>query len=169
MNDLRALNDEPALSQMLLGVLEILPGLIAIFDAEGRLIEANASVLEWTGVPREEIRRANLCDLARVAGADSLATRIRDAFDSVLRSGEVVGFDTTIARPDGLRTDMDIRVWPLRAGGEAVTHVAAFGFDVSARNLALKRAQEAESRLNEAQHIAQIGSWELDSATNTLE
>ncbi|MEO8800815.1 MAG: ATP-binding protein [Polyangiaceae bacterium] len=169
MNDLRASNDEPALSQMLLEVLEILPGPIAIFDAEGRLIEANASMLEWAGVPREEIRRAKLWDLARVAGADSLATRIRDAFDSVLRSGEAVRFDTTIARPDGLRADMDIRLWPLHAGGSAITHVVACALDVSARNLALKRVQEVEARLNEAQQIAQVGSWELDTATNTLE
>ncbi len=168
MNDLRASNAEPALSQILLEALEALPGPVAIFDEEGRLIEANTSVLEWTGVPREEIRGSKLWDLARVAGTDSFATRIRDAFDSVLRSGEAVSLDTTLARPDDVRADMDIRLWPLRAGA-AITHVAVLGFDMSARNLALRRVQDAEARLNEAQQIAQVGSWELDSGTNKLD
>lgn len=46
--------------------------------------------------------------------------------------------------------------------------IAAIYDDITERKQAVQELRESEARLNEAQRIAQIGSWELDLITNTI-
>ncbi len=49
-----------------------------------------------------------------------------------------------------------------------VEFVVSVGIDITEKSLADAALRESEKRLNEAQRIAQVGSWELDLATGKL-
>jgi PAS domain S-box-containing protein len=50
-----------------------------------------------------------------------------------------------------------------------IVSIIGVGRDISERKRAERALSESESRLNEAQKVAQIGSWHLDLSTNHLE
>lgn len=70
------------------------------------------------------------------------------------------GFELRFARKDGARVDVQLALAPLREGDDVVGWLASVT-DITGR-------KRAEARLAEAQHLAGIGDWYWDIATNEV-
>ncbi|MBA7549740.1 putative diguanylate cyclase DgcE [subsurface metagenome] len=75
-------------------------------------------------------------------------------------------YEMEIIRKDGISVPIEVSNTTIIYGGEKAT--LSFIRDITERKKAEQELRESEARLNEAQRIAQIGSWELDLITNTL-
>lgn len=52
---------------------------------------------------------------------------------------------------------------------EIVSYLADVAWEITERKRTEERIRQSEEKLKEAQHIAQLGNWELDLTTNTLQ
>jgi PAS domain S-box-containing protein len=78
-----------------------------------------------------------------------------------LSSGDsIVHFETVRQAKDGRLIDVALTISPIRNAAGDVVAAASIGRDVSARKRTERRLRESEARLQTAQHISGIGSWE---------
>ncbi len=145
---------------LLRSLIDAFPGIIGLHDADGRQRHANATLLARTGRQRGEEDGTRVEDLSHWRIEDGLRAHSLEAFARA-RSGISSDFDAVVPMPDGKSAELQVAFRPIRSDGGDVTHVATFGIDVSERNAAV-------ARLNEAQRLAKLGSWELDLVTGEL-
>ncbi|MBL8719861.1 MAG: PAS domain S-box protein [Myxococcales bacterium] len=149
---------------LLRSVIEAFPGAAGVYDLEGGLVTANHTAIAMSG-RTAATERAPTWELPNW-GNDQTRVRLQKGFVEA-RSGQASRFEVQVAIPGEGVVDVEAAFQPVRVGDQ-ITHVAAFGVDVSARNRALERARGHEAQLIEAQRIAHVGSWELDHTTGTL-
>ena len=73
-----------------------------------------------------------------------------------------------IERPDGSRAWIEVATTLMASRGDRAGQVLGVARDVTARKAAEAALRANEARLQEAQTIAQLGSWELDLRTGRL-
>ncbi|MFN3431197.1 MAG: PAS domain S-box protein [Candidatus Sericytochromatia bacterium] len=143
-------------------MVESASDIVARFDRAGCFLYCNAAVERVTGLPpahfvgrtyREAGLPAALCDMWD------------DNVERVFRDGADCSSAFDFPTPMGLR-HLDFHLMAERSARGTVTSVLAVGRDVTE----LKRLQESlerkERQLREAQHIAQLGSWEWEVASH---
>jgi PAS domain S-box-containing protein len=131
----------------------------------GRCVYANDRLCEITGLSRE----------AAVTGGwwtcvhpDDLA-RTRTAWDLAARTGRPFASEYRCLRPDrGVVWVLSEARWDTGPDADSQSYVGTLT-DVTDRVLAVEELRLSRGRLNEAQAIAQIGSWELDLRTGRLD
>jgi PAS domain S-box-containing protein len=134
----------------------------AIFSRspDGTIQTWNASA-EWLyGYSAEEIvgRTVAMLEPADLRGqADA-------AFARVLAGGPAERFETRRLCMDGSEVPVSVHLSPV-VDGTTVTGVSSIARDISAQKMAEAALRESESRLAEAQRLAHVGSWSLDTAT----
>jgi PAS domain S-box-containing protein len=146
---------------LLRAMVESFPGIVGLYDAGGRRIMLSRRTLEIVGataappgiVPTES---------THITAQPELTGTIGDAIRAA-QDGRPSRFDVMFGTAE-LQAD----IVPIRGASGEVTHIAAFGTEVTERNLARRRLAASEARLDEAQRLAGIGSWELDLATGAL-
>lgn len=124
-----------------------------------RILDANPAALEFFGASRQEFLQWTLRSLwpdAQLEQLDEIVARIR----ARTAGGCVVTHD--LCTRDGLR-HAEIRSSQLVLPSGPARLVVAV--DRSAEQRALRHRAEALARLQEAQAIARLGSWELDPRT----
>jgi len=89
-----------------------------------------------------------------------------EAFRQALDTGRLQTVEMVFDLPDGRRYFLN-RLNPVSLVGME-SSVMLIATDITERKRTEDELRESEARLNEAQRIAQIGSWELDLITNTL-
>lgn len=142
-------------------ILEAAPVAIVVADAQGRVVMVNAHVEEKFGYTRSDlIGRSIDALLANRPGEPPLSA----------------GVDIEATNPPGgssrivLGRRKDGREFPVDVGVSAVSmHGASYALFV-VRDLTTQRAvegrlQESERGLQDAQHVARMGSWEADPRT----
>jgi PAS domain S-box-containing protein len=77
-------------------------------------------------------------------------------------------YEWTYIRKDGSRFPVLLSVTALRDPQGNITGFMGISNDISGRKQSEEALKKSEARLNEAQHIAHIGSWELDIVNNIL-
>lgn len=89
--------------------------------------------------------------------------------------GEYFNLEYRIVRPDGTERQIRSRNFPIGGGSGFEQRVVGIAEDITERKRAedaLKEAERVKSelfeKLNTAQHIAEIGSWEWDLKTNNV-
>lgn len=137
--------------------------IIAVLDARGRRVYANAALTQLLGsgdavIGKEAFRHVHPEDRSRVESmfaqmlADGIGRRIE--FRYLLPGGEVRHFDSqgnTIPGPDG-----------------KVNLVVVVSRDVTARRQMEDELRARNVQLEEAQSVANLGSWEWDVRSNTI-
>ncbi len=143
---------------LLRSTIEVFPGFAGVYTKDGALVSANSAARRLSG--RTDDRTAPWA-LPGWPTAETGAS-LREGFTRALTEGGA-RFEIRVGS-----LEIEAAFEPIRDTDGEITHVAAFGLDVTPRNRALARAQASEARLIEAQRIARVGSWELDLSTNVL-
>ena len=132
---------------------------IFLVDSSGRFVDVNAAAASMLGYPRAELARMRSSALIPAAFAER-AAEIRRLFVERRRyEGEF-----QLRRKDGTLIHAE-----LRAVGDILPGLnLAVARDVTARKQAEESAALARRRLEEAESVAHIGSWEWDLATGAI-
>jgi PAS domain S-box-containing protein len=128
-------------------VLAHLPALVGYVDRDLHVVFANEAVSRWFGVPPERVAGMCLRDLL----GDETYELNRSHMDAVL-AGCPQTFDRTLVSHDGERRHTQISYEPDRGDGEEVRGFFVMNVDVTAR-------VEAQRAMEEAQHLARLGSY----------
>jgi PAS domain S-box-containing protein len=85
----------------------------------------------------------------------------------VVASGRGMRTEFSVAREGGQR-HFDVTLEPLHDDRGAVTGVSTVAYDISDRRRIQDEVERSRARLAEAEHVAQLGSWEWDIAANRV-
>lgn len=140
-------------------IVETSPDGIWVFDLEGRTLYANPALAQMFGVPVSELTALTYFDSLDEVGRDQFAAHLAD-----IRAGKI---NNTDVESQFVRRDGSV-FWVLVSesglfgpGGELVSVVHRIS-DYSGRRRLLDELRTSRRRLEEAQRIARIGSWEWD-------
>ncbi|HVO45274.1 MAG TPA: PAS domain S-box protein, partial [Steroidobacteraceae bacterium] len=132
-----------------------------LHNLEGKIVEVNDAYCRMSGYSREEMLGMPFATLEAVESPEEIAARTR----RILEGGGHDRFESRHRRKDGSIIDVDITALHLqRDGGQ----FAVFVRDITERKRAERALRESEARLNRAQQIADVGSWEWDLESGTL-
>jgi diguanylate cyclase (GGDEF)-like protein/PAS domain S-box-containing protein len=95
--------------------------------------------------------------------------QVQDATrEAVLHDGQA-GTDRVVVRKDGSTVEVEMTLSAIRNGEGPVTGIVGICRDVTARRQLQREVAEHAARLDEAQQIAGVGSWDWDLATDEVE
>ena len=145
-------------------IVDGIAGLVAIMTATGKVETVNRQVLEYFGKSVEELRfwpateAVHPDDLAQVISAWSHSVERASPYD----------VDHRLRGRNGVYRWFHARGLPLRdTGGRAVRWYVLLT-DIHERKEAEEKLRQSEADLQEAQRLAQIGSWKLDLSSGKV-
>jgi PAS domain S-box-containing protein len=147
-------------------VLENLPSMIFVKDAKDlRFLRFNKAGEELLGYRRDELLGRNDYDIFPKEEADFFITKDRE----VLRSGCLLDIpeEPIQTRGNGLRF-LHTKKIPICGTDGTPQYLLGISEDITDRKQAEEALQQNDARLNAAQRIAHIGSWDLDLVENIL-
>ncbi len=136
-------------------ILNSLPGIFYLYDKNGKFMRWNKNFELISGYAQEEIRHMHPLDFFDADERDMLKNQIDKVFEHGMAEVEAYFltknkikipyyFNGHIAKLDGK------------------DYLIGVGIDIADRNRAQKELKESETRLNYAQEVAKIGSWETN-------
>ncbi len=149
-------------------ILENAGALVVVLDREGHIRRFNRACEELTGYAFGEVEGRFVWDF--LLPPEERERVHREAFTVLARNPDALRASHTnhwIAR-DGTRRLIEWMNSVLLDDQGEVEFIVSIGTDVTEKRLAEDALKESEARLNEAQRIAQIGSWEFDLASGKL-
>ena len=135
---------------------------VAVFDPEtDRFLEFNEAAHRDLGYSREEFAGKTLSSLNAAQSPDE----IRRNVDRIRGQG-AASFETRLRHRNGELRDVLVRARQLTLHERPL--VAAVWTDVTERKAAEAALRASKARLEEAQELVAVGSWELDFAAGSL-
>ena len=147
-------------------VLENLPNMIFVKDAKDlRFMRFNKAGEGLLGYGRDELLGRNDYDIFPKEEADFFTAKDRE----VLRSGRLLDIpeEPIQTKDNGLRF-LHTKKIPICGADGTPQYLLGISEDITDRKQAEEALQQNEARLNAAQRIAHIGSWDLDLVENLL-
>jgi two-component system, NarL family, sensor histidine kinase UhpB len=132
---------------------------ILIADDAGRYVDANPAAAQLLRLSRAEILERRIFDVT----PPEERGRAEAAWRAFLADGMAEG-TFTLLRGDGTRVEAEFSA---RARFVPGRHLSILR-DVTERKKAERELEESRRRLQDAQHIAHLGSWEWDAASQEL-
>ncbi|MES2155063.1 MAG: PAS domain-containing protein [bacterium] len=143
------------------------PDLISRFDRTHKRLYANRSAATARGVNREAMIGVRLEPKGMPGIPAATVASLMACIDQVFASGALQVFEASAPTPAGPRV-FETRVVPEFGDDGAVATVLVLSRDITARKEAEQAALESRSRIEEAQRIAHLGSWEWDLTTQRV-
>lgn len=140
------------------------PAAIMITNTDGELEYVNPSFTRITGYSAEEVIGKNPRLLQSGKTPREEYVRLWDA----VKAGKAWQGEFYNKRKNEELYWESATIAPIMDNEGAITHYVAIKDDITERKKAADALRASEDRLNNAQRIARIGSWELDLATNVL-
>ncbi|GAB3263799.1 sensor histidine kinase [Nocardioides dilutus] len=141
--------------RLLRRLLDQLPALIAYWDRDARNVVANAAYVEWFGFQPAQMHGLHISE---VLGAEVYAKNL--PFITGALAGEEQLFDRTLVDQSGRVRHTQASYVPDIVDGD-VRGFFVLVTDVTPR-------VEAQRAMDEAQALAKLGSWELDTVTDEI-
>jgi PAS domain S-box-containing protein len=138
---------------------------IALLDAAGRWLEVNRRLCDILGYDADELAAIGLDDIVWPQGPQPAAGHWLPPAHEAERA---TVSEVPARRKDGRIVWLRITTARIADPSRPCDCYIAVVDDVSARHQAELAVRESEARLNEAQRIAHIGSWEIDLRDGTL-
>ena len=132
---------------------------IWVFDLDGHTIYANAALAAMYGVPRREFVLLDVVDTLDEPGRVQFAEHLAALRRGELNDGPV---ESQFVAKDGTCTWVEVLESGLHAPDGPLTAVLHRITDVSERRATIDELVASRVRLDEAQRIARVGSWEWD-------
>jgi PAS domain S-box-containing protein len=132
---------------------------IWVFDLDGRTVYANAALAAMYGVPRREFIQLDVVDTLDDAGRTQFAAHLEAVRRGELNDGPV---ESQFVSQGGTYTWVEVLESGLYAPDGTLTAVLHRISDVTERRATLEELIASRARLDEAQRIARVGSWEWD-------
>jgi PAS domain S-box-containing protein len=130
-----------------------------------RIIRFNKAGEELLGYRRHELLGKNAHDIFPKEEADFFTAKDRE----VLRSGRLLDIpEEPIQTKDGEVRFLHTKKIPICSADGTPQYLLGISEDITERKQAEEALQQNEARLNMAQRIAHIGSWDLDLVDNVL-
>ena len=138
---------------------------IVSVDRDGIITSWNAGAERLFGYrAAEALGRAST-----VLAPDHLRRESRDLVKHLLLGHEVTDLETVRRHKDGRLIDVVLSASALRSESGDLLGVAAIYHDISGRKATERELEHRRAQLEEAQRIANFGSWELDMTTGAVE
>src|SRR4051794_18197921 len=153
------------LSALYRDIVEKSPDAMWVYDLDGRTIYGNPALRRLFGVDEAEMAELTVFDSLDDIGKPQFARHLED-----LRSGRPnpTDVETRFVRRDGSWVWVTISEMVLRAPDGSFIGVLNRLSDYDDRRAAFETLRSARRRLDEAQRIARIGSWEWDPESDTI-
>ena len=157
-------NDRLRMYHDLLDGLSFLVGLISI---DGIVVDANRIATSVPGLTPEDFVGKYLWDTYQWSHARCSREMMRAAVEAAAQ-GEVTRGDFIVRAGEERFIVIDATFGPLRDQEGRITHIVVSGVDVTERVRHAEEARAVRHKLETAQRIASIGSWQWDFATGNL-
>jgi PAS domain S-box-containing protein len=136
-------------------VTDSLPGVLGYWTSDLRCSFANSAYLQWFGKTHEEMIGIDMRDLL----GETLFQNNEPYICAVLE-GKPQQFEREFLKANGNFDHILVQYTPNIFNGRVLGFIALVT-DITT-------VKKAQNSLNEAQHLARIGSWEWDIASNTI-
>ena len=137
-------------------------------DLDGRCTFVNPSALQLLGFTVEELVGQHCHPVFHHTRPDGSPYPVEECpVQSAYKQGGVHRGEDLYWRKDGNCFPVEFISTPIREAGKITGAVVTFT-DITERKQAEEALRNSEERLKEAQHLANIGNWDLDPATGTL-
>lgn len=141
------------------------PVIVLLLDTQGIILHANPYFEALSGYRLDEIRGRDWFSTF-LSPRDQL--RIRTLFQRSTHDMPVRGNINPIVTRSGEERQIEWNDQPMRDPQGAVSAILAIGLDVTAHQAMEEALRHSAEQLNEAQCLAQVGSWELDLVNGEL-
>lgn len=151
-------------SSQLASVIESSDNAIISTSPDGTILSWNPSAGRIFGFSEEEAVGNSISIIV----PDDKKDENNNNFE-LLRKGESVGhFETVRIRKNGERIDVSMTASPIKNQAGEVIGISKIARDITKEKHDADKLRKSETQLKAAQRIAQMGSWEWDLTTNTL-
>lgn len=142
---------------------------IFVVNQEGQTTFINPEAERLLGWSRSELMGQNAHNLFHCRGPEGNPLHAEDCeIYRVMKTGTPYRSNTQMFwRKDGSGLHIDVSAAPIVRDGEITGAVVAFS-DISKQKEAETALLNSSAQLKQAQHLAHVGSWELDLATQKL-
>ena len=136
--------------------------LIQIINPTGKFIAVNKKWLKTLEYSQEEVKNIKVFDIIRKDKLQQIGAMIQK-----VKERESINFETIFISKSGKEIMVEGNGNGLFEDGKFISLVGIFR-DVTERKLAEDKLKESQTNLEEAQKIAQVGSWQLHLKTNIV-
>jgi len=144
-------------------VLDSIPDAVLLLDERARIVLANAHAVHLFGFATVELLAKPIQALIP-AGLDLASARWNELFAPAPARPAPAALALDGLHKDGAALSLEVNLRPLATDGRRLALCAIR--DVTEHRRVQADIARSETRLNEAQRIAKIGSWELEVANN---
>jgi PAS domain S-box-containing protein len=148
-------------------VLDGLFAFVGLLSTDGVLIDANHAAVEAFGLKREDVLGRHIWDSYYWSHARTSREKVRDAIECAAK-GEITRGDFIVRAGADKFIIIDATFGPLRDAAGKVTQIIASAVDVTDRVAHAEAARNVRHQLENAQRIANMGSWQWEFATGKL-
>lgn len=141
---------------------------VGLFGPDGVVLDANRAAIESFGFVRDDLVGRKLWDTYFWSHSADVQAGARETIERAAR-GEIVRRDFVVRVSDGTFITIDATFGPLRDRDGQVVQVIGSAVDITERVRAERESNRVRLQLEQAQQIANVGSWEWEFATGTLD
>ncbi|HKI88621.1 MAG TPA: PAS domain S-box protein, partial [Draconibacterium sp.] len=134
------------------------PDGIFVADETGRYVEVNEAACRITGYSKKELLKMSISDILPHESVEEGLVLLKKTVNPSLSKA-----DSVFKHKNGTN-----QWWVIESVKLSENRFLCFAKDITVRKVAENLLMESQSNLEEAQQIAQMGSWQLDMNTNMV-
>ncbi len=152
-------------------LVEQSPFAIQIFSPDGRTLAVNPAWERLTGATLEDLKNYNVLKDRQLVEKGVMPFIMKAFAGEAVEIAPIVYRTEETPEVDLPPNDFCVHsyIYPIKDDNGRLREVIVMHEDVAEKEQVLQALRESEARLSEAQRIAQLGSWQLDLRSNTLQ